>query len=162
MAGVSSRKTAKDFGGEVAYLLGLSDGRLTALRAAFRPVPDDRDGHVGRIDAVLLDRVGDALADDAGQVRMLAQRRRVADQSPVALRDRSGQVHLGGDDRLGEVALRREQRHNGHVIGGERIEHLMERGLLLPERRGDFVGDVQRAQPIDLLPDDGGGLRAEM
>ena len=155
-------KDGEGLGGEVAGLFGLGDGRLAALRVAFGPVPDDRDGHGSRIDAVLLDGVGDALADDVGEVRMLAERRRVADQPPVAPGERSGQAHLCRNDRLGEVALRREQGHDRHVVGGERVDHLMERRLLLPEGGGDFVGDVERPQSIDLLPDDGGGFRAEV
>ncbi len=156
------QKDGEGFGGEVARLLGLGEGRLAALRAAGRPMPDQRDRHVSRISAALPDRVGDPLADDAGEVRMLAERWRVADQPPVALGDRAVEPHLRRDDRLGEVALRREQRHDRHVVGVERADHLMKSGLLLPEGGGDLVGDVERAQVIDLLPDDGGGFRAEL
>ncbi len=86
--GDSGRVVEKDgerFGGEVARPFRLVDGRLAAFRAASGAVTDDGDGHVGAIDGVLSDSIGDALADDAGEIGMLAERRRVADQPPVAL-----------------------------------------------------------------------------
>src|SRR5262249_42716019 len=102
------------------------------------------------------------LTDDLREVGMLAEGRRVADCATVTLSQLAAQAHLGGGDRLRGVTLCREQRHKRDVVALEGFGHLMEGGRFFSERGSHFVGDVKRAQLINLLPDDSGGFGADM
>ena len=131
-------------------------GGGAALRMARGAVAHQHERHRVAQRALLAQELGDATGHERRHAGVRAHRRRLPEphvgEAAVAA-ERLGQHHLA------VVAGAGEERHHGHLVGRELVEHAVESGLALVERHRHFVEQPAAAQRLGQPADERVGRR---